>query len=186
MSPRLRCPACGANGLPIARLVGYPHPAGHAALARGDAEVAAGCTDTDAGPTMPLRCRACRRLLADSAAVPPELAALALGTDDPVAAGPDGLYGRADGRGVVWVGPLLTRGAEAAQPAADARSLLRGVRRPAVVLRVEGVAARFAAGRDLRAALRLADPIVVSDHDPLTGWCGGLPLALTTRPRRVR
>ena len=184
MTPRLRCPACGANRAPIVRLVGYPDPEGHAALAHGDAEIAAGCTDTDTSPVMPLRCRECRRLLADSADEPDALASLALADFEHSGVGPVGLYGRADGRGLVWVSPVLSAGSQSFLPAADARSLLRGARRPTLVLRSDGVAARFAAGRELRGALHLADPIVVSDDDPLVARCAERSFRLTTRPPR--
>lgn len=182
----LLCAACGAVGVPITRLVGYPTPEGHAALGRGDAEIVAGCTETDEGPFMPLRCRACRRLLAGSADAAEALASLALDAPEGIPAGLGGVWSRADGRALAWVSPLADEGSQRFAVPKAVRGLLLAARRPVVVLRVVGVAARFGAGRGLRSALREAVDLCIDSADPLAALVGDRQIRLALRLPRLR
>ena len=93
-----------------------------------------------------------------------------------------GAWARQDGRGLAWLAPVASSITSAVDVPADALALLRAARSAVVVLGVDGWAARFVSGRDLRAALGTADRIVVSADNALEATCGGVALRLTTRP----
>lgn len=178
----LLCPACGTLAVPVKR-VGYGPWDDE--VRDGDAVYAFSDVITGKeGPGMDLQCRSCRRHLATSDDGD-ALAAVALDTFTPAPAGRAGLWRREDGRALAWVSPLLPEGADSLPVPPDVRGLLRAARRAVAVLRVAGMAARFASGHDLRTGLGAGETFDLS-AGRLSCSVGGQPVKLALRPPRVR